>query len=259
MALIKCKECGHEVSDKALECPNCGCPIEKDIVCEECGEHLEKGVSNCPKCGCPVETSAILNDNTPEEQKSYVEYKTYKKKRKDKDSIAWYKIAPPLLAIIIFCVVVVGYILHTHHNGESETGDAHTEYSYKLEIMARLGNAEAQYDLGACYYDGFGVERDKTEGVKWIRKAAEQENACAQRVLGVLYLEGDVVEQDYVEGVKWIRKAAEQGDAVAQYSLSACYYCGMGVEKDYEEAAKWCRKAAEQGFEDAKKELKRFE
>lgn len=28
MALIKCKECGHEVSDKASMCPNCGCPIE---------------------------------------------------------------------------------------------------------------------------------------------------------------------------------------------------------------------------------------
>lgn len=29
MALIKCKECGHEVSDKASACPNCGCPIER--------------------------------------------------------------------------------------------------------------------------------------------------------------------------------------------------------------------------------------
>lgn len=29
MALIKCKECGHEVSDKASVCPNCGCPIKK--------------------------------------------------------------------------------------------------------------------------------------------------------------------------------------------------------------------------------------
>ncbi len=29
MALIKCKECGHEVSDKASSCPNCGCPIER--------------------------------------------------------------------------------------------------------------------------------------------------------------------------------------------------------------------------------------
>lgn len=27
MALIKCKECGHEVSDRATACPNCGCPI----------------------------------------------------------------------------------------------------------------------------------------------------------------------------------------------------------------------------------------
>ena len=27
MALIKCKECGHEVSDKASACPNCGCPM----------------------------------------------------------------------------------------------------------------------------------------------------------------------------------------------------------------------------------------
>jgi RNA polymerase subunit RPABC4/transcription elongation factor Spt4 len=28
MALIKCKECGREVSDKANNCPNCGCPVD---------------------------------------------------------------------------------------------------------------------------------------------------------------------------------------------------------------------------------------
>jgi len=27
MALIKCKECGKEVSDKAAACPGCGAPI----------------------------------------------------------------------------------------------------------------------------------------------------------------------------------------------------------------------------------------
>lgn len=27
MALIKCPECGNEVSDKAASCPRCGCPI----------------------------------------------------------------------------------------------------------------------------------------------------------------------------------------------------------------------------------------
>ena len=29
MALIKCPECGSEISDKAKMCPRCGCPVEE--------------------------------------------------------------------------------------------------------------------------------------------------------------------------------------------------------------------------------------
>lgn len=32
MALIKCTECGKEFSDKALSCPNCGCPTEHILL-----------------------------------------------------------------------------------------------------------------------------------------------------------------------------------------------------------------------------------
>lgn len=28
MGMIKCTECGKEMSDRAAVCPNCGCPIE---------------------------------------------------------------------------------------------------------------------------------------------------------------------------------------------------------------------------------------
>ena len=31
MALIKCVECGKEISDKAPYCPNCGCPMSPII------------------------------------------------------------------------------------------------------------------------------------------------------------------------------------------------------------------------------------
>jgi hypothetical protein len=31
MALINCVECRLQISDKATNCPNCGCPIEKSI------------------------------------------------------------------------------------------------------------------------------------------------------------------------------------------------------------------------------------
>ncbi len=55
MALIKCKECGHEVSDKASACPNCGCPLEKECICKECGRLIPDGVDACPNCGFPIE------------------------------------------------------------------------------------------------------------------------------------------------------------------------------------------------------------
>ena len=32
MALIKCPECGKEISDKASSCPNCGCPLSEMIT-----------------------------------------------------------------------------------------------------------------------------------------------------------------------------------------------------------------------------------
>ena len=41
MALIKCNECGKEMSDHAKQCPNCGCPITqaKEVNQEEIKEY----------------------------------------------------------------------------------------------------------------------------------------------------------------------------------------------------------------------------
>ena len=65
MALIKCKECGHEVSDKASTCPNCGCPIEKGLVCSECGNNLNPNEEICPNCGNPVKSKNGFNWKIP--------------------------------------------------------------------------------------------------------------------------------------------------------------------------------------------------
>lgn len=48
MAIIKCPECGKEVSSNSNQCIHCGC---KFTVCPECG-HAEIGeTSVCPQCG----------------------------------------------------------------------------------------------------------------------------------------------------------------------------------------------------------------
>ena len=55
-------------------------------------------------------------------------------------------------------------------------------FEYYLKA-ARQGDAEAQYNLGVCYRKGYGVEKDLTEAVKWLRKAADQGFAEAQDML----------------------------------------------------------------------------
>jgi len=90
---------------------------------------------------------------------------------------------------------------------------------------------------------------DHAEGVKWYRKAADQNLVRAQYNLGFCYANGRGVPKDEVEAAKWWRKAAEQDDADAQYNLGNCYNNGQGVPKDQSVAVKWYRKAAEQGHE----------
>lgn len=51
MALIKCKECGKEVSDKAKSCPNCGAPIDTKVYCPKCGSANTEVISGASKFG----------------------------------------------------------------------------------------------------------------------------------------------------------------------------------------------------------------
>ena len=91
------------------------------------------------------------------------------------------------------------------------------------------------------------MEKDDTEAVKLILKAATQGYAAAQFNLGICYRDGTGVEKDQAEAVNWYRMAATQGVSLAQSNLGACYDKGTGVEKDQAEAVNWYRMAATQG------------
>ena len=64
MALITCVECGNKVSDKALSCPECGCPIELKITCFECGSSISDKNEICPKCGVPLKEISKSKTNS---------------------------------------------------------------------------------------------------------------------------------------------------------------------------------------------------
>jgi RNA polymerase subunit RPABC4/transcription elongation factor Spt4 len=70
LALIPCKECGKEISDKAVTCPNCGVPVpiidqsnldssslgktkiaSPLIPCRVCKTEVLQKAFICPNCG----------------------------------------------------------------------------------------------------------------------------------------------------------------------------------------------------------------
>lgn len=143
----------------------------------------------------------------------------------------------------------------------------------ELQTRAESGNAEAQAELGYCYFAGKGVDRNDEEAAKWLAKAATQGDKTAEATLrnlsllsgylnyaeggdpqyqvamGLMYRwEGGIgLPQDFQEAVRWYRLAAEKGDRNGQYSLGYMYEMGYGVGQNNAEAAGWYRKAADQG------------
>ena len=161
MALIKCSECGHEVSDKASACPNCGCPIEKGLICNECGNSVSPSDKSCPKCGNPI---------------------------KSKNGFNWKK---PILFLVILLFGLGGtygvwYLIEG--NGE-QGGD--------VEITAELSEAVHRYDVVSSFHEGLSAVC-KNDKWGYINSKGEEVIPCKyagacdfSEGLACVYLEGD--------------------------------------------------------------------
>lgn len=121
--------------------------------------------------------------------------------------------------------------------------------------LAKAGNADAQFNLGAMCDFALGVANNDRDAAQWYLKAAEQGHSDAQYRLGFLYAEGRGVNKDYKKAMEWDLRAASQGSAMAQHNIGSLYFNGYGVEKDDNKAVEWYSKAAAQGLHMAENTL----
>jgi len=120
---------------------------------------------------------------------------------------------------------------------------------------AERGDVTAQFNLGWCYRNGYGVEQDNMKAFEWYAKAAARGHADAQFNLALCFKHGRGVHQNSPKAAEWCQKSATQGHIDAQNHLAWCYEHGYGVEPCQEKAALWCEKAAAQGDECAQYNL----
>ena len=149
MALIKCKECGEEISSGAAFCPHCGYKNETRF-CPDCGKEVSYTDITCPNCGCPLHkknATNIITENldkiTGAKSESYVSFKdlfkgTFKKHTSDdldavfvcgtekttpaindinpKNAGAWVYLKIFIFFIIAYIPVRIGYITYGNTN-----------------------------------------------------------------------------------------------------------------------------------------------
>ena len=114
---------------------------------------------------------------------------------------------------------------------------------------ADLDDVSSQTHLAEMYLEGWGVERDLSQALRWFMPSAQRGYPLSEYKVGLVYQRGDSrVRRDLPLAIEWFNKAAAHGFARAQNDLGVLYERGEGVGRDYEEAARWYRLAAEQGW-----------
>ncbi|EJK68273.1 hypothetical protein THAOC_10563 [Thalassiosira oceanica] len=124
-------------------------------------------------------------------------------------------------------------------------------------IQARVGknDPDAISYLGDQYSHGrLGLEKDAARAVELWTEAAKLGSAEACFQLGVAYSNGDGVEQDVKWGVWYYEKAAMLGDPVARHNLG-CYECELGR---YDRAVRHLLISAAMGDENSLEDIKKL-
>ena len=119
-----------------------------------------------------------------------------------------------------------------------------------LRTAAQKGNADAEFLLGQCYMDGFGVKPNKKEAARWLQHSAQQGHAGGLFEMGNLYFKGIEGPRDDSKGVEMYSVSAFLGHPEAQAHLGLLYHIGHGLKKDVEESFVWYSLAAEQELEE---------
>lgn len=140
MALVKCKNCGKEISDRATACPTCGTPINKpeNQRCTECGFILSSKDNICPNCGCPIQSNEL-----PQKIEIPNVQPTKRESKRKKPLI--------IVAVILIFAIIASAISFTYYKKQKTIEDYQSNLSLATSTM--LNSAVKAEDAGNLIHD----------------------------------------------------------------------------------------------------------
>ena len=127
--------------------------------------------------------------------------------------------------------------------------------AYPLFILAaKHGHPDAAYRAGTCCENGWGCRRESAKALTFFRKAAAALHPGAMYRLGIAELNGELgLSKSPKEGVKWLKRSAENATAEFPHALhELALLHERGVDNvlfvDYEYSTELLAQAAELGY-----------
>ena len=152
MAMIKCPECGGEISGKARKCIHCGKVLIEEVLpkkfCSECGKEVPIDADECPFCGCPFEDEKVTENNNVAANP------------KKNDSRKVKKVIIPV-AIVAVIVIIVALTINIMRNSLNEDEQLAYQNAINMRSMLRDPDSFRLYDemfLLKCHDDDGNVE-----------------------------------------------------------------------------------------------------
>jgi TPR repeat protein len=124
-----------------------------------------------------------------------------------------------------------------------------------LELVMSAGylrSANAQAKIGNWYLNGYRVDKNLNEALKWLQKSATQFNHEAECDLGEMYFHGNGVVKDKDKGLKLLKRAADGGLVFAQHKLGCILYKEAKNYNEQLKGIKYIIDASNSGHVDSK-------
>ena len=132
-----------------------------------------------------------------------------------------------------------------YREGLGTERDMKLAFDLYYRASATSDDPDALYQLALMARHGYGTSIDDQGAFVWFKKASDQGHVKAMVNVGYCYANGRGVEKNPELAVEYYQKAVANGNTVALFNLAVCYKEGFGVEKDLGKAVDLFKKSSE--------------
>jgi TPR repeat protein len=140
------------------------------------------------------------------------------------------------------------YLGLCHLNGYGVEQNESKAFSW-FSTSKQLGNMASTYQLGLCYLNGLGVEQNRElalDNFLTVTKREEKTAPINEAQYMIAYCLQKAPKVDQKRMAECLLNAANQGSADALFFVGKCYFNGIGFEKNITIAEEHIKKAASQ-------------